>query len=478
MPMVLPPRWPRAVAAARLLPDTSVHWPPRAWIRHLGRCVTRTRSQLEHEILLRPYSNVLALGAIAVALSGLPTCASARSNPCSARYHSAGSLQAAARNTHNAGKTLCATSGVSGDIDLGGVDQARRTTLRPVRGQRVTLGSVDASDTANMRIVGFNVTGGVEADGSRNLVVQRNRLANPGGYAVGAFNRPWGLHVIGNRFGHADFDVRLNWMDYSGGQRSGVVIAGNDFPGDKAGGYQITSIEIGGNPIGISYIGNTCHDNVETGHHQDCIQLVGAFDTLIEDNVFRNVSSAVMLPGHDGPNAPTNIIGNLYDNANFICDCGEMGHSLVVSNTFIAGDATGGGILLSDDCQSNCSQPSRITLTDNIFLLGRHWLVGGNLRGAQVHQDYNIAPGNKEGPHDIGARPRFVNAGAHNYHLAPNSPGIDDGTSVDAPGCDHTGRARVDDPKRPNRGGGARPYYDIGAYEFGATRRCRAGSGN
>ena len=56
--------------------------------------------------------------------------------------------------------------------------------------------------------------------------------------------------------------------------------------------------------------------------------------------------------------------------------------------------------------------------------------------------------------------------GAGDYHLQPGSPCIDAGTSDGAPETDIEGNERDDDLCTPNTGGGAYPYYDMGAYEF------------
>lgn len=68
---------------------------------------------------------------------------------------------------------------------------------------------------------------------------------------------------------------------------------------------------------------------------------------------------------------------------------------------------------------------------------------------------------------NIIADPKFVNPSQGDYHLQTGSPAIDAGSSDGAPLRDLECRSRVDDPGTPNKGGGALPFYDIGAFEYG-----------
>ena len=52
------------------------------------------------------------------------------------------------------------------------------------------------------------------------------------------------------------------------------------------------------------------------------------------------------------------------------------------------------------------------------------------------------------------------------FRPGPGSPCIDAGASDGAPTEDINGIPRWDDPYVPNSGGGAYPYYDIGAHEY------------
>jgi hypothetical protein len=88
------------------------------------------------------------------------------------------------------------------------------------------------------------------------------------------------------------------------------------------------------------------------------------------------------------------------------------------------------------------------------------------LPGMFAVEDYNvITSGYRGGAHDLSGPPLFVNPAVLDYGLRSGSPGIDAGTSDGTPTTDFDGRPRVDQPGVPNRGGGTKPYYDIGAFE-------------
>jgi hypothetical protein len=82
-------------------------------------------------------------------------------------------------------------------------------------------------------------------------------------------------------------------------------------------------------------------------------------------------------------------------------------------------------------------------------------------------EDYNlIGRGALGGPHDLAGPPSFVSSANLDYRLARGSPGIDAGTSDEAPLTDFKNLPRIDAVGVPNRGTGSKPYFDMGAYEF------------
>jgi hypothetical protein len=63
--------------------------------------------------------------------------------------------------------------------------------------------------------------------------------------------------------------------------------------------------------------------------------------------------------------------------------------------------------------------------------------------------------------------PKFIDPANKNFRLRSGSPCIDAGSGdAGIPGADIEGNGRCDDLNTPNTGGGSKPYYDIGAYEY------------
>ena len=80
--------------------------------------------------------------------------------------------------------------------------------------------------------------------------------------------------------------------------------------------------------------------------------------------------------------------------------------------------------------------------------------------------DYAAASG--EDGHSKQADPKFVNAGAADFHLLAGSPAIDAAMSGTAnwPATDAAGGVRLDDPRTANTGVGPVAYADLGPLEF------------
>ena len=118
-----------------------------------------------------------------------------------------------------------------------------------------------------------------------------------------------------------------------------------------------------------------------------------------------------------------------------------------------------------------------IHVFNNIFTDGSAMTLAGGTGTMDIFDhDYNLflssanyPDGGMNESHGKTADPKFVDAGANNYRLQPNSPAIDAGISDGAPVTDKDGRLRYDDSDTANTGGGGAPYYDIGAYEYQGT---------
>jgi len=82
---------------------------------------------------------------------------------------------------------------------------------------------------------------------------------------------------------------------------------------------------------------------------------------------------------------------------------------------------------------------------------------------------YHNRTGSVAGPgaHSVLSDPKFIDPANKNFRLKSGSPCIDAGSGdAGIPGADIEGNGRCDDLNTPNTGGGSKPYYDIGAYEY------------
>lgn len=118
-------------------------------------------------------------------------------------------------------------------------------------------------------------------------------------------------------------------------------------------------------------------------------------------------------------------------------------HWLIANNTVFE---NGRGILTGPD----------FTIINNISYDNES--ANYDVRGdARIAKNLSHGSGSEQMPGVIVADPRFVDYqsdGSGDYHLAPDSPGLDGGTAEDAPAVD------LDGTERPQGDG-----YDIGAYE-------------
>ena len=134
-----------------------------------------------------------------------------------------------------------------------------------------------------------------------------------------------------------------------------------------------------------------------------------------------------------------------------------------ITNCTISGNTatlSGGGI-----CLDNASASVK-----NSILWGnvpdQHYLTNNGQFSSLTYTDIDDGlgdPGNSYG--NIRQDPLFVDPANDDFRLQPTSPCIDAGTSDSAPSTDRDGFPRYDYPPVPNTGGGAYPYYDMGAYE-------------
>lgn len=315
--------------------------------------------------------------------------------------------------------------------------------------------------------------------------------------------------IANNRF--VDFDGNGGWADgillRAGGDAcriTDVAIHGNRFtrvvlpvelatnPGR---GNAIVRTHIVANVFRESYAAVSLNPVGDVGRNED--SLIG--DTTIERNVFDlNLDVAIGL--HGGVDDATNNVVARTRIANNLIIRGAC-PSCAVGPT--GADGSGGGIYIADNDPPAAANrvtgvtivnttvvrrgaPGYSTVSVNAIADGVTGVTIANSifwgNGADDFNGVSVAgvrfsrtsqPGFAGVNGNIAADPAFADPGAGDYRLAAGSPAIDAGTSGLAPARDLECRGRVDVAGIPNTGAGARPYVDLGAFEFaGTTANC------
>lgn len=223
-----------------------------------------------------------------------------------------------------------------------------------------------------------------------------------------------------------------------------------------------------GTVISLNNISNVC---CGASGHQDGIQIFSASTsdtTIIRNNFHGDMPTCMRI--QSGVRTHFTIVDNICaGNVSGRClDLEDFHDSLVAYNTC---GTTRYGSDIEDDPKVPGS-PTNLIVENNIF--------GDAIKGSSMSVDSSVAftyryniitdPADHDGcrPGCIKRRqPRFMHPqGGVDMRLRPDSIGIDVGID-DIVKVDIRGRGRAFDyPRRRNRGQGARPYSDIGAYEL------------
>ncbi|MDP2710198.1 MAG: LamG-like jellyroll fold domain-containing protein, partial [Solirubrobacteraceae bacterium] len=209
---------------------------------------------------------------------------------------------------------------------------------------------------------------------------------------------------------------------------------------------------------------------VDPEEHSDAIQFyAGSQDLVLRRNIFRDTRGPLLYDTISGAaqhnmTIENNVFVRQRDWALNIANAPALklrnntawhANTGVTLRSVTGGSPTTGVVAVNNVLQAFSAQPAMFAV-----------------------EDYNlIVSGLRTGPNDLSVAPHFVDPDAGDYRLAGGSPGIDAGTSDHgAPATDTDGAPRTDTPTIPNTGGGASPYYDMGAYEFTGTYAPPAGS--
>ena len=320
-----------------------------------------------------------------------------------------------------------------------------------------------------------------------DVTIARNRFVHyPGDQSVvklavgGASSLIQDVTIRANAFSESRTPVELvphagrAREDATGSRIIGTRIVGNTFTND----FQPISI-IGG--LGTA-------DSSASG---DLVE-----DTLISENQFSgNQHPAIVLTGGFvfdwSPiiNATGNVIRNTQI-LNNVIDAGRIASGIsifggmpggtgnrvdgvrIVNNTLVRSSGYPGlDITANSSLGGTGNSVSGVAVLNTIFQ-GSGTDVSGDVK-PDVRFSITSMPGFAGVNGNIAADPRFVDPARGDFRLRAGSPAVDAGTGEGAPATDLDDRARFDDPATPNRGAGAPPYVDIGAYEYGAPARPR-----
>ena len=365
------------------------------------------------------------------------------------------SLDAAARAAP-AGSTVIVRAGSYPELEIENVHRRPRVTFRRYGSERVVVAGIRTKNASGFRFQGFRITSYVKlSDYSANIQLVGNDLS-PNGIHMKRVN---GVLIERNRI----HDLAPRAPDGT----CGCGIWGQSWRGDNA----VRNVTVRRNVItdlagdGIHF-GNGRNVLIERntitnalkigdGDHVDSIQIIQSSPLVIRGNYIRNNQHGLMFTDKASPGVV--IENNVIAETSYGINAGDIPNARILNNTFWGN--RWGAALIRDDPRDP-AKPTNIVFKNNIIdrvHADREWFA---------EHDYNlIADGEMYGLNDRRGAARYVNAQRGDFRLARNSPGIDAGSSVDAPRRDRLGKLRRDDPRVPNRGAGTRTYHDVGSDE-------------
>ena len=209
--------------------------------------------------------------------------------------------------------------------------------------------------------------------------------------------------------------------------------------------------------------------------HSDGVQIQSGKNIILENNIIENArTQALMAKSTSDPSGGLEgliVRGNVIYMTEDFPEAGTIRLNIhSAPNSKIYNNTVHGGAM-------------GLRFTDGSYGEVKNNIFFGNdsdngVDPAESSVDYNIYWGDRQGTpaqngdngaHSFRADPKFLDPASHNFYLQSGSPAIDAGTSDGTPTTDRDGNFRYDKPDTSNTGGGAYPYYDIGAYEYGGT---------
>lgn len=317
-------------------------------------------------------------------------------------------------------------------------------------------------------------------DAARNVFVRVRATGLPqAALVLGRYHlSSWPPDKVFQSTGVVVRDSEFAYSASAGGQNayisgSHLLIENNEFHHN---GLPDSQDVIHGDFEGSTFRGNHIHDVLKTPFHNDLFQAVRSVRNVFEGNTFHGASSidfqGLFLMAFDGDIRENRIENNVfYDAGSSALKLKGGGRYAIIGNRISNNVFYSSSVTLKGSDFSE-GPPINTVVSNNVFYQGTVWYEYGASPRDQS-SDYNIYYGDSpaaEGVHSRGRTdPRFISIPARDFRLSANSPAIDAGTSEGAPATDKDGNNRFDDPETTNTGGGSIQYYDIGAYEFGAT---------
>ena len=322
-------------------------------------------------------------------------------------------------------------------------------TIAPAAGESAQLASFAVDRTSRVRLDGVR-SGAVEMGAAAsNIAVTNSTLTS--GVVLRAGAR----------------DVQLAGNDVSAPRSNGIIFSAS------AKTTTVENVEIRRNyfhDIGVAAVNARRFRNVEIAQNE--FERVSSWDGVVHSDVIRTYAGGTGLV----------VRGNyIHDNAaiGFFIKDGRVS-DVVFENNVVVGTQR--------HCAISIYDVDRIAIRNNTVVdnfcgiafggaatavdLSNNIAYGFKVSGSVtwLREDHNLFQSRAgTGTNTLLGGEVFVNRAARDYRLAPGSAGIDAALSEGAQDTDLVATQRADDPATVDRGAGPSTFYDIGAYELGAT---------